>query len=110
MCDGFPPKKQKTLAFFGVTKSIKHRGKFTKVLILDEPAEEAKFLCNYCGKKFKNQQGRSTHLLTHGKRKSKSSFPKKSSQDLEEELRKDVVKSDVDRLVTTQVKKNLEQK
>jgi len=103
-----PPKKQKTLGFFGVTKSIKHRGKFAKVLIPDEPTE-ANLLCDYCGKKLKNQQGLSTHLLTHGKRKSKSAVPKKSSLDLSEELRKDVVKSVVDGLVT-QVEKTLNQK
>lgn len=96
-----PPKKQKTLGYFGITKSIKHRGKLTKIDIPDDPTEAiSKLLCEYCGKKLRNQQGLSTHLLTHGKRKSLSLLPKKRSLDLTEEFLKDVVKDVVDGMVT----------
>jgi len=90
-----------SLGYFGITKSIKHKGKLTKIIIPDDPMEDkSKLVCEYCGKKLNNQQGLSTHLLTHGKRKSQSLLPKKRSLDFSEEILKDVVKDVVDGMVT----------
>lgn len=104
-----PSKKQKTLGHFGFTKTVKHRGIMTKVEIPDEPMESRKTLtCEHCGKNLKNQQGLSTHLLTHGVKASKS-IPPRTSATLTEELEQDIIKDVVENLVKQvecKVKKN----
>ena len=51
-------KKQKTLEFFGLTKTIKHRENLVKVDIPEETKENCTFfcllVCNYYDEKFKN--------------------------------------------------------
>ena len=55
--------KQSTLAAFGFTKIITHRGKETNVTIPKTVSEEEFNLkCQHCMQRFKNQQGLSVHL------------------------------------------------
>ena len=47
-------KKQKTLGFFGFTKTIKRREKLVKIDILEETKGNSALLaCNYCDKSLK---------------------------------------------------------
>lgn len=59
-------KKQKTLASFGFTKSVTHRGKTKEIKIpleTDVVIEKPKSIqCSKCPMKFMNQQGLSVHL------------------------------------------------
>ena len=55
--------KQKSLAFFGFTKKVEHRGQMVDVDLPNEsPLNAWKIPCNYCEKKFKTNQGLSIHL------------------------------------------------
>ena len=55
--------KQKSLAFFGFTKKVEHRGQMVNVDLPNEsPLDAWKIPCNYCEKKFKTNQGLSIHL------------------------------------------------
>lgn len=57
-------KKQSTLAAFGFTKTITHRGHDTTVDIPKKvPKETFKLTCQYCMQGFKNQQGLSVHVM-----------------------------------------------
>ena len=94
-----PAKKQKTLGHFGFTKTVRHRGIVTKVEIPKEPLESHKSLtCEHCGKNLKNQQGLSTHLLTHGVKASKSSPIQTSTTT--GELEQIIVKDNLENLLT----------
>ena len=61
-------KKQATLAAFGFTKAVSHRGKETVVNIPKTTSEdEYKLKCKHCSQTFKNQQGLSVHVkCKHG--------------------------------------------
>ena len=57
-------KRQKTLAYFGVTKKIKHRGENVPVLIPEEIDMVVKVLqCPKCKQRFKTHQGLGDHKL-----------------------------------------------
>ena len=61
-------KKQTTLAAFGFTKSVLHRGQETAIDIPKTVSEdEYQLECVHCPKTFKNQQGLSVHIkCKHG--------------------------------------------
>ena len=52
--------KQTTLAAFGFSKTVKHRGRDIISKVVSETVYELK--CHHCMKGFKNQQGLSVHL------------------------------------------------
>ena len=57
-------KKQYTLAAFGFTKSITHRGEETAVDIPKVVSDEKpKLKCQHCTQEFINQQGLSVHIM-----------------------------------------------
>ena len=56
-------RKQRTLAAFGFTKTIRHRGNEIRVEIPDyTEIEEKRIKCAHCEARFINQQGLSIHV------------------------------------------------
>lgn len=93
-------KKQKTLGFFGFTKSVKHRGNTTKVQIPDD-AHETFLVCKYCRKSFRNQQGLTVHIkCIHGDLKKQTSETK-IEFDLTEDIAKEVLQEVVEQVAKT---------
>ena len=61
-------KRQKTLGFFGFSKTVTHRGQEVKIDIPDDsPDVSRKVPCPKCKKKFVNNQGLDVHKLSCGK-------------------------------------------
>lgn len=56
-------KIQYTLAAFGFTKSVAHRGEVTAVDIPFVVPDELKLKCQHCAQEFRSQQGLSVHLM-----------------------------------------------
>ena len=70
-------KRQKTLGFFGFSKTVTHRGKKVKVDIPDDARDTSKNVtCPTCEKKFINNQGLGVHKLSCGDTRDQTSNAK----------------------------------